>query len=175
MEAVRKGQRSAARILLAVEAVPESKHVIAAAIAQAIRLDADVLVLSVRERMYTRGLAWDVRPPGEIAETVSHALYELQRAGIRARGVIATARTGRVADEILYVAEKYGAEEIVIGWPPRSWLEATFRGSVGRRVLRRSTVPVVAVPTRLVAGRASKPVTASGNRLNDRRVRRILF
>jgi nucleotide-binding universal stress UspA family protein len=163
------------RILVAVEAVPESKHVVAAAIKRAVCSDADVLVMSVRERMYTRGFAWDVRPPGEIAETVSHVLYELQRAGIRARGVIATARTGRVADEIVYAAEKYGADEIVIGWPGRPWVVAMFRGSVGRRVLQHATVPLVAVPTRLMAGRASKAVAATRNGLNDRRVRRIRF
>jgi K+-sensing histidine kinase KdpD len=89
------------RMLLAVEAVPESQTVIAAAARLARRSHAEVLVLSVRERDYGRGFAWDIRQPGEIAETVSNALYELQRVGVRARGVIRTARTGRVADEIV--------------------------------------------------------------------------
>jgi len=58
-------------ILLAVEAVPESQRVVAAAAKLARQSRAEVLVLSVRERTYTRGFAWDVRQPGEIAETVS--------------------------------------------------------------------------------------------------------
>jgi nucleotide-binding universal stress UspA family protein len=135
------------RILLAVEAVPESKAVIAVAAKLARRSDAEVLVLSVRERDYARGFAWDVRQPGEIAETVSNALYELERLGVRARGVIRTARTGRVADEIVYAAYMHHADEIVIGTSRRTWLGRLLFGSVAPRVLRLSDLPVVAVPT----------------------------
>src|ERR1700694_1771795 len=103
------------RMLLAVEAVPESQAVIAAAARLARRSHAEVLVLSVRERAYARGFVWDIRQPGEIAETVSRAIYELQRTGVHARGVIRTARTGRVADEIVYAAHKHHVDEIVIG------------------------------------------------------------
>ena len=134
-------------MLLAVEAVPESKAVIAAAAKLASRSHAEVLVLSVRERDYTRGFAWDIHQPGEIAETVSHAIYELQRAGVHARGVIQTARTGRVADEIVYAARRHHADEIVIGASRRSWLGRLLFGSVAPRVLRLSDLPVVAVPT----------------------------
>ncbi|HEV2013577.1 MAG TPA: universal stress protein [Candidatus Dormibacteraeota bacterium] len=136
------------RMLLAVEAVPESRAVIAAAAKLARRSHAEVLVLSVRERDYTRGFAWDIHQPGEIAETVSHAIYELQRAGVHARGVIRTARTGRVADEIVYAARRHHADEIVIGASRRSWLGRLLFGSVAPRVLRLSDLPVVAVPTR---------------------------
>src|ERR1700675_421540 len=126
---------SAGPILLAIEAVPESGAVVAAAAKLARQSRAEVLVLSVRERTYTRGLAWDVRQPGEIAETVSRAIYELGRAGVRARGLIRTARSGRVADEI------------VIGTSRRSWWAGLRMGSVAAEVLRRSDLPVIAVPT----------------------------
>ena len=134
-------------MLLAIEAVPESGVVVAAAAKLARQSRAEVLVLSVRERDYVRGFAWDVRQPGEIAEAVSRAIYELGRAGVRARGLIRTARTGRVADEIVYAAHKHHADEIVIGTSRRSWLGGLLLGSVSVRVLRRSDLPVVAVPT----------------------------
>jgi nucleotide-binding universal stress UspA family protein len=134
-------------MLLAVEAVPESQAVIAAAAKLASRSHAKVLVLSVRERDYTRGFAWDIHQPGEIAETLSRAIYELQRAGVQARGVIRTARTGRVADEIVYAAHRHHADEIVIGASRRSWLGRLLFGSVAPRLLRLSDLPVVAVPT----------------------------
>jgi nucleotide-binding universal stress UspA family protein len=134
-------------ILLAVEAVPESQALVTAAAKLARHSDAEVLVLSVRERDYVRGYGWDVREPGEIAETVSQAIYELQRAGVRARGLIRTARSGRVADEIVYAAHKHHVDEIVIGTSRRSWLAGVLLGSVAPRVLRRSDLPVVAVPT----------------------------
>src|ERR1700720_3935828 len=134
-------------ILLAIEAVPQSHALVGAAAKLARRADAEVLVLSVRERDFVRGYGWDVRQPGEIAETVSRAIYDLERAGVRARGLIRTARSGRVADEIVYAAHKHHADEIVIGPPRRSWLGGFLVGSVAPQVLRRSDLPVVAVPT----------------------------
>ncbi|HYM97798.1 MAG TPA: universal stress protein, partial [Candidatus Sulfotelmatobacter sp.] len=148
---------AAGRILLAVEATRQSRAVIAAAIKRALQSHAEVLVLSVRERDYTRGIAWDVRPAGEIAEVVSHAIYELQRVGVPARGLIRTARSGRVADEILYTASRHHADEIVIGKSERSWIGRVLYGSVSPRVLRLAEVPVTAVPTREPAGASAQP------------------
>src|ERR1700731_1274029 len=128
-------------MLVAVEAVPESQAVIAEAARLARRSRADVLVLSVRERDYVRGFAWDVHQPGEIAATISDALYELQRVGVPARGVMRTARSGRVADEIVYAAHKYHVSQIVIGASRRSWLGRLFFWSVSPRVLRLSGLP----------------------------------
>jgi len=130
-----------------VEAVPESQAVIATATRLARRSQAEVLVLSVRERDYARGFVWDVRQPGEIAETVGRAVYQLRRAGVDASGLIRTARSGRVADEIVYAAHKHHVSEIVIGASRRSWLGRLLKGSVAPRVLRLSDLPVVTVPT----------------------------
>ena len=133
------------RILLAVEAVPASRTLVAAAANLARRSHAEVLVLSVRERDFVRGFAWDIHQPGEIAATVSDALYELQRAGVDARGLIRTARSGRVADEIIYAAHRHHADEIVIGGSRRSRLGWLLVGGVAPRVLRLSDLPVVIV------------------------------
>src|SRR6202048_1140755 len=141
----REMETPAGPMLLAVEAVPEAQAVIAEAARLARRSRADVLVLSVRERDYVRGFAWDIHQPGEIAATISDALYELQRVGVPARGVIRTARSGRVADEIVYAAHKYHVSQIVIGASRRSWLRRIFFGSVAPRVLRLSDLPVLIV------------------------------
>lgn len=138
------------RMLLAVEAVPSAGLVINAGARLAQRLQAEVLVLSVRERAYTRGVTWDVRPPAELAEVMSQAIYQLQRRGIRARGIVGKARVGRVADEIVYAALEYQVDEIVIGWSGRTLLGALLSSSVGPRVLRLAPAPVITVPTRQV-------------------------
>jgi nucleotide-binding universal stress UspA family protein len=151
------------RILVAVEAVPESQAVVAAAATRARQSHAEVLVLSVRERDHARGFAWDVRPPGEIAATVSRAIRELDRAGVRARGLIRTARSGHVADEIVYAAHKHHADEIVIGTSRRSWLGGFLLGCIAPRILRRSDVPVVTIPTKGLITR--KPVREAAQRL----------
>ena len=148
-------------ILLAVEAVPQSQALVAAAAKLARQSHAEVLVLSLRERDYVRGYGWDVRQPGEIAETVSRAIYELERAGVRARGLIRTARSGRVADEIVYAAHKHHADEIVIGTSRRSWLIGLLWGSVATRVLRHSDLPVVTIPTNGSRRRKHSPTPVS--------------
>src|ERR1700726_5116935 len=89
-------------ILLAIEAVPQSQALVAAAAKLARQSPAEGLVLSVRERDFVRGYGWDVRQPGEIAETVSRAIYDLERAGVRARGLIPTARRGGGAGGVVF-------------------------------------------------------------------------
>jgi nucleotide-binding universal stress UspA family protein len=148
-------------MLLAVEAVPPSRAVIDAAVKLALRSGAEVVVLSVRERDYARGFAWDVVPAGEVAEVVSRAIYELQRVGVPARGIIRTARVGRVADEIVYVAHKHHADEIVVGRSERSWLGRLLYSSVSPRVLRLADVPVTVVPTRKAVGVSTQPALRS--------------
>ena len=148
-------------ILLALEAAPQSQAVVAAAAKLARQLRAEVLVLSVRERDYARGFAWDIHQPGEIAETVSRAIYELDRAGVRSRGLIRTARSGRVADEIVYAAQKHHADEIVIGTSSRSWLRGLLMRGVAFQVLRRSDLPVIAVPTHAAPRRKRSPKPVS--------------
>lgn len=143
----------AGRLLLAVEAVPQSQAVIAAAGTLALRSQAEVLVLSVRERDFARGIAWDVRPVGEVSEVVSHAIYELQRCGVAAQGIVRTARSGRVAEEIVYAAHKHHADAIVIGESERSWIGRLLYSSVSPRVLRLADMPVTLVPTRPVISR----------------------
>ena len=149
-------------MLLAVEAVPASQRVIAAAVTLAVQSRAEVLVLSVRERDYWRSFVWDVRPAGEVAEVVTQALYELRRVNVPARGVVATARAGKVAEEIIYCAEKHGVSEIVIGFRRRSWFARLVGGSVGRQILQRSPIPVVAIA-------ASEVELPTGGRVRDYR------
>ncbi len=149
------------RMLLAVEPAPESRKLVRAAATIARRSRAEVLVLSVRERDHVRGFAWDIYQPGEIAATVSEAIYELQRVGVSARGLIRTARPGHVADEIVFAAHRHRADEIVIGATRRSWLGGLLLGRVAPRLLRRSDLPVLIV--RLQARSGTLDLAPSGS------------
>jgi len=80
---------------------------------------------------------------------------------VRARGLIRTARSGRVADEIVYAAHKHHADEIVIGTSRRSWLAGLLVGSVAQRVLRRSDLPVVAVPIKALLRHKRRAIPVS--------------
>src|SRR5260370_35039950 len=85
-----------APMLVAVEAGHESRSLIAAAANLARQSRAEVRALSVRERDYVRGFAWDGRQPGEIAATVSDAIYDLRPMGGAARRPIRTTTARRV-------------------------------------------------------------------------------
>jgi nucleotide-binding universal stress UspA family protein len=153
--------RTPATILLAVEAVPQSRSVIAAAVRTALPLQAVVVVLSVREREYTRGVVWDRRPSGEIAELINRAIFEFQRVGLHASGVIRTARSGQVAEEIIDAAHRHRAGTIVVGSSGRSWLGSLLSSSVSPRVVRLSDLPVVVVPTGVPGGARQVATSAS--------------
>jgi nucleotide-binding universal stress UspA family protein len=150
-------------ILLAIEAVPDSRVVITAALALARKSGAEIVVLSVREREYTRGLSWDRRPMSEIGELINSAIFEFDRAGIPARGRIRTARSGRAAQEIVEAARQHRASTIVIGTSARSWLGSLIFSSVSPRVVRMSEVPVVLVPTRRSRAAPQPAVSTSGS------------
>jgi nucleotide-binding universal stress UspA family protein len=139
-------QHTTDRMLLALEPGPQAVDVIKTGVRLADKLKAEVVVLGIRERAVTRGLAWDVHPAGELAEVVSQAIYELQRCGLSARGVIGRAVAGRVAEEIVYAAIQYRVDEVVMGSSRRTWLGKLISSSVCPRVLKLSPVPVVAVP-----------------------------
>ena len=154
------------RILLAVEVGPNAPLVIGACARLAQRLHAEVVVLSVRERVMARGGARGYRRSSEVAEVVNQALYELRRRGLICQGVVGRARVGKVADRIVYGAITHQVDEIVIGLPKRSLIGRMFTNNVATGVLRLSPVPVLAVPT----GRAgfSFPPETSAARISAR-------
>ena len=71
--------------------------------------------------------------------------------------------TGTADGAILESATRSEADLIVMGIANRSWLDRALFGSTLRRVLRRATVPVLAVP--VVAGGRAWPDEAPGERI----------
>jgi nucleotide-binding universal stress UspA family protein len=135
------------RILLAVNGFPTSQAALAACAEIALRFDAEVTALAVREREITGGVVWERRRPIDTAELVSVASYRLRRAGLNVRGLVRRALEGRVADEIVFAAHELKADLIVIGSRTPSRLRGLLFGSVSQRVLRRTDIPVLVVPS----------------------------
>lgn len=76
---------------------------------------------------------------------VSDAVSRLEKEGIYARGVV---KRGRPYEVILRVADKEGADMIVMGTHGRTGLARAVIGSVTDRVVRHSKLPVVLVPAK---------------------------
>lgn len=55
---------------------------------------------------------------------------------------------GDCAEAILRVANRIGVEVIVLGSHSRKWFENTTMGSVTKKVLQNTTIPILIVPTK---------------------------
>lgn len=137
-----------ARILVAVAGSFLPRPVIDTAAWLAALGPAEVILLAVREREFTRGVIWEAPAPGDLAELMNPAIYALGRQGVRARGAIRMAQAGRVAEEIVYAAREQQADFIVMGSHGRSRLRALVFGSVSQRVMQLTHIPVLMVPVR---------------------------
>ena len=105
--------------------------------------------------VFSGGEAWDVvrRLPGQ-REAVAGRLRR-EAAFFGADDVDTEVATGVVDGAILEVVRRGDTDLIVMGITHRSWLDRLAFGSTLRRVLRRATVPVLAVP--VVAGAQAWP------------------
>jgi nucleotide-binding universal stress UspA family protein len=74
--------------------------------------------------------------------------------GLAAGAQVRYAIVDRVAEAILDEATRFGADLIVLGPPRRRELAARAFGSVTKRVIQRSTCPVIVTPR---APRGSRP------------------
>ena len=60
-----------------------------------------------------------------------------------------TVRSGDFADTILETAREMNADIIIMGSHSRKWLENIVMGSVTEKVLHKTTIPLVIIPTGL--------------------------
>jgi nucleotide-binding universal stress UspA family protein len=78
-----------------------------------------------------------------LGEMFTETRKEFKAPGVKAEEIVVT--QGDTVDCILQEAEGRGSDLIVMGYHPRGRLEAAIIGSVSRRILRRSKVPVLLV------------------------------
>lgn len=60
-------------------------------------------------------------------------------------------REGEIAETILETAKKMEADIIVMGSHSRKWLESIILGSASEDVLKKTTIPLFIVPTKMQA------------------------
>jgi nucleotide-binding universal stress UspA family protein len=118
-------------------------------------LDADIIVLHVRECLLGAGGEWILGTNGpfdEGRETAAHILERvvspLRSRGIRARGVAVAGRPGQVARIVVDAAVAEHAGLIVVGFHPRSLVGELVAGGKARKIQRLSPVPVLTLRTR---------------------------
>lgn len=124
------------------------------AISLATRLGTEIELLHIQSESMTV-----LPPPLDVAsfapfnaQETLHIGDELDRRVARVRAAQVTCRSlnlvGNVADQIVARAQEIDAELVVMGTHGRTGLRHAVLGSVAERVVNRSAVPVLVVPTR---------------------------
>jgi nucleotide-binding universal stress UspA family protein len=131
------------RILVATDFSDDANGALEVARKLAQRLDAELIVLHVAEKLGVipgSGLAEEER------ETATKALAaivdELRAKDVRVRSVL---RPGLPLDEILAAATEEGADLLVVGAAGHSSLADVLLGTIAEQVVRRAPCPVLTV------------------------------
>jgi nucleotide-binding universal stress UspA family protein len=139
------------KILLAVDASPESRAAVLASTALAPLLRARVKVLHVRNAVFGNGDLSYVEIEEEARTMARQAAYQLREAGIRADWTI-PAGINAVAEQIADAADDWEADLILVGSRRRRDLASALAGSVVHRLghLVRRPILVAERPARKV-------------------------
>ena len=138
-------------ILCPVDLSPASRPALRAASMLADRFGARISILYVDDPLLVRArLRYDEEELDRRARAELQRFVERATDGQGRRATIEVA-AGEPAQEILKAAERQRADLIVMGTQGRRGPKKLFFGSTAEAVLRRSRIPVLAVPPRRTA------------------------
>ncbi len=133
------------RILLAVDGSAHAKKATRVASDLAKNAGSQVLVVHVWELAGGRGGIVSMEAPDEATELVNEVTQELEQDGVKARGKVRLAPTGRTAKDILDEAKSYDASLIVMGTRGLTDFAGLLLGSVAHKVIHHAECPVLVV------------------------------
>jgi nucleotide-binding universal stress UspA family protein len=131
-------------ILCPVDGSEHSQHAVKFAANLAQQMKAKLTLLTVREYVLARGGAFEVHSPEDAASALADAKKIAKDAGIVDPPSVEV-RARDVAYAILDVAEKNGADHIVMGAAGKGEIKRLIIGSVSSDVIRKAHVPVTIV------------------------------
>ena len=135
-----------AKILVAVDGSSRSDTTVTMAIDLAVRYEADVTVLHVREYERYEGSDVDMGPPIPAEQLVRDTVERFRTAGVGdPHGEVRRTSSGNTSDQIVDAAEAAGAELIVMGSRGMSEWKSLLLGGVANKVVQDATCPVLLV------------------------------
>jgi nucleotide-binding universal stress UspA family protein len=106
-----------------------------------------VYVVHLIERLFLGRAGWCAMETSDEAKTlVGRFRSDLEKLGVQASAVTGKSRRDQIATRIVWAANEFGADAIVIGTRRRSAIRAVLGGSVSHEIVRKSKIPVVVVP-----------------------------
>lgn len=133
------------KIVVAVDGSEPSNRAVRLAGDLAGRYGAELTIVHVREREFSRVGAYEVETPAESEEILDAAVRALKDMGLSARGEMRHALVGSAAREIIDVTQTEGAGLVVMGTRGLSDWSGLLLGSVAHKVLHLGECPVLVV------------------------------
>lgn len=131
------------KVILAVDGSGESRKAAALAGVLAERFQGEIVVLHVRETIYSGGSAWSPEWTPELEDHIAELVRRLGRDGIQATSDVRDAPRGHAGQVIAEAAGQFGADLIVVGSRGRSRVAGFVLGSVAGRVVQSASCPVL--------------------------------
>lgn len=131
------------RLLVPIDGSDCANNAVDYAIALADRFDATVTLLTVVDERRLENPKYAGHERDAATALVTEAAERLQEAGVAVETAV---RVGQPAEEIVSETDELSADLVVMGTHGRSGVERLLIGSVADGVIRRSSVPVLAVP-----------------------------
>lgn len=153
----------APRILVPLDGSPVGERALSYLERVAGRAGSEVLLLQVVASVNPAPLVPKYGPsPVEVLETRrqrAEAYLERVRRGLQRRGITARVmvRSGDPAEEILACASTQGADLVLMSTHGRSGVRRVLMGSVAESVLRKSSLPVLLIPSRIAPATRRRP------------------
>jgi nucleotide-binding universal stress UspA family protein len=106
-----------------------------------------VMVLHLQERLTypSRSGVVVIETYAEAVEFTARVRAELRELGVDAEVKVGREISGREAEQILLAAYDFGADLVIAGNRRKSGLDALLRGSTTRRLVHRSSIPLLLV------------------------------
>ena len=154
-------------ILVALDYAPSAQQVAEAGFATGMAMNAAITLLHITEdpvyyasTIYSPIMGFggftnlDFLQPDILAEIKKAAVTFLEktRAHLGGNDISILIKEGNAAESILEAAKALDAGMIVMGAKSRSWLEDALLGSVTKKVLHHTQVPLLIIPVKNAAG-----------------------
>jgi nucleotide-binding universal stress UspA family protein len=137
------------KILLAVGGSEDAGQTVPVVVGLAKALDAEVLVIHMRERIVTSVATLEAETIPESFQFGEEIVRQLVRAGVKARSDIASARPDHLSTFILAKAAEFSADLIIVGSHHAHGLRDRMFGDIGKALVHGARCPVLLMPSTL--------------------------
>ena len=133
------------RVVIAVDGSPQSSKTIPVGVDLAQKYGSSVAVVHVREHTRYEGDDVDLGPPIPAESLVDDVVTAFRNAGVDTEGELRRVSPGKTAEQIVEVANEFGADLIIMGTRGMTEWKSLLLGGVANKVVHHAACPVLLV------------------------------